>query len=58
MSERITQEQAIAALNAIGPGDPEGAHNEADRILLALVGPDVATAYQACVDRQDWWASA
>jgi hypothetical protein len=49
---------AVATLDAIGVGDPEGAHSEADEILLSLVPAEVAAAYRRLVARSPWWASA
>lgn len=55
--KRMSKAEAVAALEAIDPsGDPEGAHGEADRILLAIVGAEVAAAYAAVVERAPWWA--
>lgn len=39
------QADAVAALDAIGGSDPEGAHYQADQIVLALVDPAVRAAY-------------
>lgn len=51
--------RAVTALNAIDPDDPEHAHGEADKILLALVHPDVREAYrQLAEDRCAWWVTA
>ena len=50
---------AVAKLDAIDGGrDPEGAHGEADKILLRMVPPEVAAAYRRLVDRARWWATA
>jgi hypothetical protein len=56
----VTSRYRVAgdALDAIDPGDPEAAHDEADKILLALVPPFVAAAYERLVARSEWWASA
>lgn len=45
MSERMTPEQAVAELDSITHGDPEGAHGEGDDILLAVVPDEVREAY-------------
>lgn len=50
--------EAVARLDAIVPGDPESAHDEADDVLLALVPPEVAEAYRRLVGRSPWWATA
>ena len=50
--------EAVAALDAISGGDPDGDHGEADRILLSHVHPDVRAAYERLVDRAEWWATA
>jgi hypothetical protein len=50
--------RAVASLDAIGGGDPETAHAEADEILLDVAPPDVADAYQRLRDRAEWWACA
>lgn len=57
MSELTTQE-AVAALDAIDPDDPEGAHSEADQVLLSLVDPEVRAALERLVSRSQWWAYA
>jgi hypothetical protein len=54
----VTKAQAIVRLAAIDTSDPERAHGEADEILLALVGPDVAAAYGEVQIRTRWWATA
>lgn len=54
----MTPEEATTRLDAIGVGDPEGAHIEADDVLLALVPSDVAAAYLRLQDRLPWWACA
>lgn len=52
----MTVEMAVAALQAIGGGDPEGAHAEADLIVLRAVDPAVAEAYEKLVERAGaWW---
>lgn len=46
----------VAALDAIPTRDPEHAHGEADRILLAAAPPEVREAYQRVTARCSWWA--
>lgn len=50
--------EAIERLDATSGGDPEGAHSDADDVLLALVDPEVAEAYERLVGRCRWWACA
>lgn len=48
---------AVSALNNIDPNDPEGAHAQADAILLAMAPPVVRAAYERLRDeRCPWWA--
>jgi hypothetical protein len=54
----MTTEEAIKLLDEIEVGDPEGAHGEADDILLKCVDPMVKAAYERVVARAPWWASA
>lgn len=54
----MTAEEAVGILDSIPSGDPEGAHGEADNVLLAVAGPDVRAAYQRLVRRCAWWACA
>lgn len=56
----LTEDQMayVEALDHIGDGDPEWAHDQADAILLRAVHPSIARAYQRVVARQPWWASA
>lgn len=49
---------AIAALDKISAADPEGAHSEADKLLLSLVPPDVRAAYERVTARAAWWGCA
>lgn len=51
-------DKAIAELDAIHAGDPEGAHGAADKILLAYVPKPVKAAYERVVERADWWSCA
>lgn len=56
MEQPKTVEEAVAALDAIDGGEPEGAHGEADRILRAVVPPEVSAAYGRLVERAaGWW---
>lgn len=53
----MTTEEAVAALDAIADtDDPREVRYEADRVLLAVVDPRVASAYSRLIDRTgDWW---
>lgn len=55
---RMTAASAIYKLDTLPTDDPEGAHAEADEILLAAVDPSVKAAYERVVSRCSWWASA
>ena len=44
--ENMKDTEAIAALDAIEPGDPEFAHGVADEIILKVVSPAVAYAWE------------
>ena len=48
----------VGLLGAIDASDPERAHVEADRILLAMVPDPVKFAYWDLMARSEWWASA
>jgi hypothetical protein len=50
--------EAVRRLDAIHGGEPEGAHSEADEILLACVPLEVREAHQRLVERAAWWACA
>ena len=50
--------EIVASLDALGTGDSEAAHSEADELLLEAVPTEVAQAYQRVIDRQAWWAYA
>ncbi|QSR25554.1 hypothetical protein CFH99_07950 [Nocardioides aromaticivorans] len=50
--------RAVAALDAIDGDDPDGAHSEADQVLLDAVPAEVADAYERLVARCRWWACA
>jgi hypothetical protein len=57
----MTKTEAIKQLDEIAKkhaSDPEAAHDEADRVLLALAGSSVEAAYKAVMDACDWWAHA
>lgn len=54
----MTDDEAVAALDAVLGGDPEGAHGMADDILLALAPESVRSAYERVMDRCAWWACA
>jgi hypothetical protein len=49
---------AIAALDAIPPGDNETAHVDAEAVLLALVHPEVQKAWERAKQRVGgfWYA--
>jgi len=48
----------VAALDALGGGDPDGDHGHADDIVLAAAPPEVSAAFQRLVGRCSWWATA
>ncbi len=54
----MTEQEAIAALDAIGPGDPEAAHGEADRIMGQCLPDAVAAARRRAEERVGgfWYA--
>jgi hypothetical protein len=54
----MTVEEAVVALDELNASDAEGAHSEADDILLELVPPEVKAAYYRLVARAPWWACA
>lgn len=56
--DSMNDEEAIAALDAIKPGDPEGAHSDADDALLALVSDAVRDAWIRARERVGgfWYA--
>jgi hypothetical protein len=58
LRDRTSTTDAVATLDTIGSDDPEGAHCEADNLLLSLVHPDIAAAYERLVQRCRWWACA
>lgn len=51
----MTPDEIVAALDAISPGDAEGAHAEADELLLKAVPPEVLNAWIAARDRVGFW---
>lgn len=54
----MTPAEVVAALDSIPGSDPDVAHSEADRLLLAFVPAEVYDAYRRLVLRCDWWATA
>ena len=48
---------AVAALDALGNGDPEVAHGDADAILLSVVPTTVADAFERARARVGFWYS-
>ena len=58
-NQATTKEEVLSRLEALTYDDPEGAHYEADRLLmdaLLLVGMnDVVTAYLEAKDRAGFW---
>ena len=62
MSNQINIVEAVAALDAINATDAETAHEDADRIILNLLGrlgaEEAVRAYDRLVDRAPWWACA
>jgi len=54
----MTEQEVIAALDALPADDCEQAHMDADALLLNLVNNDVIAAYIRVVDRCKWWAHA
>lgn len=56
MADRpLSQEELLAALrNQAGPGDTEGQHQVADRLLIEFINdPEIAAAYEAI---HKWYA--
>jgi len=53
-----TQDELIRRLDAIDGGDPDGAHGEADDLLLEAMPEEVRQAYMRLVKRCRWWATA
>jgi hypothetical protein len=53
----VTDEEAIAALDAIQPSGVDGIdHHDADEILLQVVGSAVVDAYRRVQARSEvWW---
>jgi hypothetical protein len=63
--ERMTPNDAVAALDALTGDDPGDDHDKADEILLAVVPIEVRDAYRRLSGdhyhqdgRADWWATA
>lgn len=54
----LTIQEAIDKLDAIDESDCEGAHMDADDVLLELVDERVREAYRRLVVRCGWWAHA
>jgi hypothetical protein len=54
--ERTVVVDRLTAL--IGALDPELAHAQADELLLSLMPPEVAEAYQRLKEASEWWAHA
>jgi hypothetical protein len=54
----VTTEEAVAALNEIKGTEPEMDHINAEKILLLIVPPEVALAFDNLQERADWWAYA
>ena len=57
VTETLTTEQAVEALDAITAGDPEASHGRADDVLLLCVPAEVREAYDRLVEREGgrWW---
>lgn len=53
-----TVQRAIAALDAIEPGDEEMMHYQADRIIRETLPIEVRHAYERVMERANWWAYA
>lgn len=56
MSDELTEDEAVAALDAMNGTDQEGDHITADDILLRAASPAVRAAYVRCMERTGpWW---
>lgn len=55
---REEMKKAVADLDAIDGGDAEGAHAEADEVLLRMVPRQVRQAYERLRERSARWACA
>lgn len=51
----MTIDEIVAALDALEKGDAEGAHGEADELLLKAVPPEVLMAWISARDRVGFW---
>lgn len=49
---------AVAWLDDLQAGDPEGAHEMADDFILGLLPMEVQRAHARLVNRAAWWAFA
>lgn len=47
----------VKELDSITTGDPEGAHADADAVLLRAVHPRIRKAYDRVVRRTRWWGT-
>jgi hypothetical protein len=56
-SGKMTDVEAVAALDALTATKPGTDHAIADEILLACVPESVRVAYEALVARSRWWAT-
>ena len=54
----ISNEEAVALLDAIDASDPEVAHNTADSILRWTVDRSARQALRRLEDRSEWWGCA
>lgn len=57
-SKALNAAEASFLIDAIDGIDPDGAHSEADDILLRVVPDEVHDAYVRLMDRCSWWATA
>lgn len=56
---RLTAAEVVERLEAMDPWDPEATHGEADHLLLQVVPPEVAAAYDRLRrERAPWWGTA
>ena len=54
MDDEMTEAEAIELLDALDGGDPEGAHFDADAVLLDFVPEKVREAYKRVHLRLIW----